>query len=134
MARPSPTAPPSTPRCISTRAIRRDCRACPSPPVMARNGGPSRGRRLDVQRLIQVAPPGIELFDQLDFPTPLPFLEKRFAMKGVVNAFMWLIPDKQLHAVFLGEALDLSVAVFPGAPPDVIGHADVQRTVLRAGH
>src|SRR5258706_16231148 len=99
---------------------------------MARISGPSRRQCSIVQRQPQVAPVRIGFFNEIELPAALPLLEQSLAPYGVVNVLVRLIPNKKLDPIFLRKAVDQSFAMFPGAPADIVQHADVECAVPRA--
>lgn len=72
-------------------------------------------------------------FDQLKFPSALPFLDALLASNGFENVIMHFVPDQRLAPVFPGEAgKDISL-VLPDTRFEVSGHACVERPVASGG-
>src|SRR5262249_39724378 len=82
----------------------------------------------------QIFPMRVISFDQIDLPSPLPFLHLEFAQPRSVQVFIGLVPDEQLTAVLLGEACDQSVAMLVRTSREVAGDADIERPVALARH
>src|SRR5690606_10765451 len=93
------------------------------------------GARIDEQvQLIEEVPPGrVHLFDQLDLPAALPFLDLPLAGEGAVAGVEALEPDQLAHAISGREAVEALLPVLGGAPPQVVGRASVERAVRAAG-
>ena len=59
----------------------------------------------------------------------MPSFDRLFAGDGVVDVLMNLVPDKAVQAVFLGESINLVVAMLPCPSNKIVGDSDVQRAV-----
>ena len=82
---------------------------------------------------MEIAPVGIGLFDQGNFPGPQPLFQTLLAMNCRSHRMMVLIPDQLADAVFLREAFRTAVLVVANPHPQGTGHADVNRSVLLTG-
>src|SRR5215212_5839205 len=76
---------------------------------------------------------GIALFDQSNFPRPIPFLQSLFATNGVFNIIELLEINQAIDVVFLCETLRGFGLVFERASDQIIGDADVERAAQAAG-
>src|SRR6185437_369939 len=83
--------------------------------------------------VIEIVPAGVFLFDQFEFPIAVPAFEAFLAGDGFVDVAVGFEPDETVDTIFLGEAFDQVVLVFPRATQDIVGDADVERSVAFAG-
>ncbi len=92
------------------------------------------GRRLLVERLVQVEPLGVHRLDEREFRTAAGGLDLLLAGNGVDDAFVSLVPDERPAAVPLRECGAQSLAMLPNPPPKTRSHAAIERAVAPAGH
>jgi hypothetical protein len=78
---------------------------------------------------VQIPPIRIALFDQSDFPFPLPFLDLCLAQNRLFHTDMELEVHEQVRLVFLAESFDYLVVVLPDALRQVAGYPGVQRAI-----
>jgi hypothetical protein len=81
----------------------------------------------------QVVPHRIVLFDQANFPTPVPALDLLFTGNRVVDIVESLEPDQNVHVVSPGKPGYRFFFVLAGTPRQIIGYADIKRSVALAG-
>src|ERR1700749_45322 len=86
-----------------------------------------------VKHFGQIAPEDVVLLNQIDLPFALVLLKTRLAHNRGVNIFKCLGINEHLHAVFLRESLDETLAMLPDATRKVVRYADVERAVAFAG-
>ena len=77
----------------------------------------------------QVLPVWILLFDQSDFPGPVPFLHLFLALDRVSHIFVLLKINQRMASVLASEAFDEIVFVFPNPFNQMTGDADIQGSV-----
>jgi hypothetical protein len=85
---------------------------------------------LPIDRLKQVPPLRIVAFNQLNFPSPPPFLHGLLSGDGFCNVGECLDVNEHLHGIAFGETVGGSVPMFPDAPSKVVGNANIQRAVF----
>ena len=73
----------------------------------------------------QVLPVWILLFDQSDFPGPVPFLHLFLALDRVSHIFVLLKINQRMASVLASEAFDEIVFVFPDSLHKIARHANV---------
>src|SRR5215208_761263 len=91
-------------------------------------------RHVSQQRLVQIAPLRIFFFDQRNFPFALPVLDLLFLADRGFYGGGGLEPDKMMHTITVGEAVDFAAPMFENAANQVIGHANIERSIFAAGH
>ena len=106
----------------------------PSPP---RRRGPrfwlsESGSR--VNRIMQVKPMGIDLFNNSKFPRAIPFLDLLFASDGVFHLMMVLIPDKLFQSILLREAIKNFILVGSNPGPESAGDTDIHCAPVAVRH
>ncbi len=82
---------------------------------------------------VEVAPGGVGLFDEAEFPGAVPVFEAFFALDGFGHGGMGFVPDESADLVFPGEGGAAVVLVARDSLPQVGGDADVQGAVALAG-
>src|SRR4051794_23414561 len=111
----------------------RGCRgSCAWVPGSQLRRAPERRRSLR-DRLVQVAPFRILLFDEPDLPIAPPFLELFFAPDRGGGIVIDLEPDQTIDAVSPGEARDDFGLVLMDTADEIPGHAEIERPVSSAG-
>jgi hypothetical protein len=75
--------------------------------------------------VVEIAPFGIDAFDQLDLPSALPFLDLLLSLDGRRHVVVQLNVDKQVHRVFLRETRHKTFFVLPEPLNWVPRHASV---------
>src|SRR5438270_7322488 len=93
---------------------------------------PSRNGELDTDRLIQVVPLRILLFDQFHLPIALPFLKFFFAGNGGYRIIVDFEPNKPCDIVPGSEAGDGLYSVLVDPAHNVVSHAYVNLSILPA--
>jgi hypothetical protein len=81
----------------------------------------------------QVAPAGIVLLDQLDFPAAMPILQLFFPRNRFLRRCERFDMNQQVHAIFFDEFGTSAAAVLLEPSSKVTGDADVERPVWLAG-
>lgn len=76
--------------------------------------------KLIVEIVIEIVPVRITLFNKLQLPVTLPFLDLVFARLRRLACVTSFIPDKPLDPILATESAALADAVFPSAPTQVI--------------
>jgi hypothetical protein len=82
--------------------------------------------------LKQFKPFRVFLFDQINFPLPLPALNGLFTRNRVADVEMFLIPNEPNDTVFRGEARNDPVFVFVDPAIEIGSYARVDRSILLA--
>ncbi|MEY4880549.1 MAG: hypothetical protein RJB62_2018 [Pseudomonadota bacterium] len=82
--------------------------------------------------MIQIVPAGVLRFDQLDFTSPVPSLAPLLSRDGLTNIQVQFVPDKNMHAIFLGETVNRVILVLPCPRKEIAGNARVERSVATA--
>src|SRR6476661_2068237 len=99
---------------------------------MARKSGPSRRNISAEDSFVEIVPIRISLFNQLQLPSALPFLEACLAINRVTDLAELLEMDKHLHVISFREAWDHSRPVLPNAARKIVSYADIKSSVLGA--
>ena len=94
--------------------------------------GASEVRGLDVG--VEIAPVGVVLADQPEFPLALPFLHRLLPQDGVADVLVPFGMDQAGEAVFGAELGALARPVLGDARGQVRRYADVERAVGGVGH
>src|SRR6185437_11492771 len=81
---------------------------------------------------IEIGPAQIVRFDERNFPIAAPALDLLLALDRELDAFVPLVPDERLHAIFLCEARQKTLFVLPDSPDEIVCHARIERSVGRA--
>ena len=68
---------------------------------------------------VEVAPSGVGLFDQAEFPGSAPAFEALFAQIGALHSAVGFVPDEAVDAVVTSEAGNDIGFVLPDAPRKV---------------
>src|SRR5581483_5034318 len=84
-------------------------------------------------RWIKVIPVRIMLFDQPNFPCPIPLLQPFLTLDRILGIIELLEVDEFHNVIPLGEALDDLRFVLEDVSDDVIRHANVERATNVAG-
>ena len=63
--------------------------------------------------------------DQINFPSPVPFLDLLFACYRGEHVAMKLVINQIVYSITFGESLSLIVFVFPDSFYEIAGHADI---------
>src|SRR4249920_2361402 len=79
-------------------------------------------------------PVRVRLFDQTDFPFPLPSLDRFLSADGRIHRSVLLKPDEEVDAIFSRESFHATFLVLPDALDQVRGYAYVQGAVPPARH
>jgi hypothetical protein len=74
---------------------------------------------------IKVAPVRIRPFNQLNFPSPPPSLDRFLTKDRRLHGPVHLIPDQSMDLVFPGETFHLIVLVLPNSAGEVGSDTDV---------
>src|SRR6185312_1933881 len=77
--------------------------------------------------IIKIAPIGIILDDEIDFPLSRPMFDVLLALKGRLDRVMRFKIDKHLDAVAFGKAIRQALTVLVNSPYQIVRHADVKR-------
>src|SRR5262249_45619631 len=101
--------------------------------VMARKCGPSSRSCSYAQRIVEIVPAAILLFDQIDLPLAFVLLQSAFALNSGIDVCEDFEIDELRHAIAFGESGCGAFAMFPYAPDEIVGHANIKRPVLFAG-
>src|SRR3546814_12927098 len=104
----------------------------PQPRLSSRGLSPGPNA-LAVQAVVETLPLGIAALAQSDFPGAGPLLHRLLALYRTGDLLVRLDMDQARDAVFHDEARADTLPVFPTAAGDVVGDADVERTVLAPG-
>jgi hypothetical protein len=67
------------------------------------------------------------MFDELDFPAPIPFLQSLLASDCGLNIGMLFKVHQSMNLVFLGKALHQVFSMFIAPPNEVVCHANIER-------
>jgi hypothetical protein len=78
------------------------------------------------ESVVEVIPLGILCQDEIDFPSARPMLQVLLTLDRSSNVLMVLGPDETPQPVFFGEAIHDTLVMFPGAPSEIAGNADVK--------
>jgi hypothetical protein len=81
----------------------------------------------------QIGPTRVGFFDQLDFPGTTPTFQRMFSRAGFKNGIERLEIDQQVDTVFPCEAGNELGLMLSHAPRQIIGDADIERSVSLAG-
>ena len=81
----------------------------------------------------QVAPVHIILFDQTNFPVALPILQPFLTCDCYLRRCERLHMDEAVHTIFLDEFRAANAAVLLKPCSQVVGDADVERSVAAVG-
>src|SRR6266446_1526945 len=93
---------------------------------------PSRNDELDTDRLVQVVPLRILLFDQFHLPITLPLLKFFLAGNSGYRIIVDFEPNKPCDIVLGREAGDGLYSVLVDPAHDIVSHAYVNRSILPA--
>lgn len=85
--------------------------------------------RLADDVIIEIPPLRVVLFNQFDLPLTYPVLQVLLPLDGVLHAGMLFEPNKPLHIIVFGEAINETFSMFLRAAHQVIRHANVKRAV-----
>src|ERR1051325_7835511 len=88
---------------------------------------------LDRQTLIKVSPCRVHLFDDLELPGAIPFLQLAFADQSLLSRFMLLIPDQCLDVIALREPGKHPTPMHPNTLDQVVGRPNVERAISLTG-
>src|ERR1051325_243254 len=88
---------------------------------------------LDRQTLIKVSPCRVHLFDDLELPGAIPFLQLAFADQSLLPRFMLLIPDQCLDVIALREPGKHPIPMHPNTLDQVVGRPNVERAISLTG-
>ena len=80
----------------------------------------------------QVAPRGIELFNQLKFPCAFPAFHPVFSFSRFKNRFIPFETNELIDAISAGEAWNRARFVFSDTTGKIAGDPDVQRAISSA--
>ena len=85
------------------------------------------------QRRIEVYPMGVGFFDQIDLPSPRPFLHSLLALDGFSHISELLEPDEAVDLVFAGEAGAFCGFVLLHTKDKAVSDPDIEGTPRFAG-
>src|SRR5690606_26157002 len=85
---------------------------------------------LGVKRFVQVIPIRVHRIDQPHFPSPRPTLDRCFALNGCLDRIVPLHVDEAGKLVSRCEPLDRARSMLPRTACDIVGDADIERSVL----
>ena len=97
------------------------------------SGDPKPVGGLSVDRIEQIPPRRIVAFNQLNLPSALPLLHGLFPGDGFCDVGEFFDVNERLHGIAFGKSVSGSVPMFPDAPSEVIGDANVKRAVSTTG-
>src|SRR5690606_9152482 len=90
--------------------------------------------RLGAQRLDEIAPAGVHVFNQPQLPLTVPLLDPPLPLKRRPAGPVSLEPDEFAYAVLGGELRPRPFLVLPSAQADVVRRARIERPIPSAGH
>src|SRR5262249_48764475 len=90
-------------------------------------------RTLERNFAAQITPCGIELLNQLDLPCPAPALHRMLARARFEDRAVVFEVDELGHSILARESRHRLRLVVANAANEIVGHADVERTVPLAG-
>jgi hypothetical protein len=82
---------------------------------------------------IQIIPIWIELFDELNFPGPIPFLQTLFAQDRGLNIAILFEVHEPMNSVLFREAVREPHLMFIDSPNQIIRYPDVKRSAYATG-
>ena len=74
------------------------------------------------------------MFDQLDLPSPRPFLQILFTLDRVLDVRELFVVDQSMNLIFFREARHGITSMLVNTSYEIIGDADVKRPVSCTGH
>src|SRR5277367_4239870 len=93
-----------------------------------------RHPRSDIECLVKVSPIRIDALDQVELPSPLPFLELLFPSNRLVDIGVVLVPDEPCDRVFRGELRTVAAAMLKSARGEMVRHPNVKRPIAPTRH
>jgi len=79
--------------------------------------------------VVQIAPLGIVLLDEMQLPLSLPLLQLLLAQDGVADTSECLVVYESVHAVTFGEAGEVTTAMLVDSTQETACHPDIERPV-----
>ncbi len=81
------------------------------------------------QLVIQIPPVWVHLFDQTQFPEPVPFLHAGFACAGALSGVVGFIPYQFIDCVIRGEFASGFGFMFPYPAVQTVRLTDIKRSI-----
>ena len=81
----------------------------------------------------QVIPVRVLLFDELQLPSAVPFLDLLFASNRSSHVFVRFEKNQEMDSVLFGEPFDHIILVLPNSFRKIAGYADVKRSIAFTG-